>query len=153
MLNNSFYEHPGLEASSGMLNVSAQSNTSTNDVMGGSEMTNTAEGALVREVLYGAKENVNFVHEVYRQAFLLSFSHSPAIKKVISVYKDWIQMNVPELPPFLLEPVDNKDDGFKKAIGGDDTMDGICLLEMVFGLDFRDIMHQIHDFFIKTCFF
>ena len=62
------------------------------------------EGNLVRDILYGSRENVNFVHEVYRQSFLLSFSHSPAIKKVISVYKDWIQMNVSELPPFLLEP-------------------------------------------------
>ena len=52
------------------------------------------EGQMVRDILYGSRENVNFVHEVYRQAFLLSFSHSPAIKKVISVYKDWIQMNV-----------------------------------------------------------
>ena len=66
---------------------------------------NSLEGTLVREMLYANRENVNFVHEVYRQAFLLSFSHSPAIKKVISVYKDWIQMNVLELPPFLLEPL------------------------------------------------
>ena len=36
---------------------------------------------------------------------LLGFNHSPAIKKVITVYKDWIYMNVPELPPFLLEPL------------------------------------------------
>ncbi len=62
------------------------------------------EGHLVRDIIYGSRDNVNFVHEVYRQSFLLSFSHSPAIKKVISVYKDWIQMNVSELPPFLLEP-------------------------------------------------
>ena len=32
--------------------------------------------------------------QVYRQSFLLSFSHSPAMKRVITVYKDWIQMNV-----------------------------------------------------------
>ena len=49
---------------------------------------------LVREVLYGSRDNVNFVHEVYRQAFLLNFTHSPAIRKAITVYKDWIQMNV-----------------------------------------------------------
>ena len=36
---------------------------------------------------------------------MLGFNHSPAIKKVITVYKDWIYMNVPELPPFLLEPL------------------------------------------------
>ena len=52
------------------------------------------EGGLVREILYGTRHNVNFIHEVFRQAFLLSFSHSPAMKRVITVYKDWIQMNV-----------------------------------------------------------
>ena len=59
----------------------------------GASTRNTIEGNLVRDILYASRENVNFVHEVYRQAFLLSFSHSPAIKKVITVYKDWIQVN------------------------------------------------------------
>eukprot|EP00092_Neocalanus_flemingeri_P011414 GFUD01012300.1.p1 GENE.GFUD01012300.1~~GFUD01012300.1.p1 ORF type:complete len:1967 (-),score=283.48 GFUD01012300.1:286-6186(-) len=78
------------------------------------------EGQLVREVLYGTRHNVNFVHEVYRQSFLLSFSHSPAMKRVITVYKDWIQMNVQELPPFLLEPnyIDRNEDSYYK---GDDV--------------------------------
>ncbi|OAD60384.1 hypothetical protein WN48_05683 [Eufriesea mexicana] len=60
---------------------------------------------LVREVLYGNRDNVNFVHELYRQAFLLDFNHAGAIRKAIAVYKDWIQMN--ELPPFMLEPLDS----------------------------------------------
>merc|ERR1712223_1569966 len=78
---------------------------SSNGIAGGPTSLRLGyEGQMVRDILYGSRENVNFVHEVYRQAFLLSFSHSPAIKKVISVYKDWIQMNVSELPPFLLEP-------------------------------------------------
>jgi hypothetical protein len=34
---------------------------------------NTIEGNLVRDILYSSRDNVNFVHEVYRQAFLLSF--------------------------------------------------------------------------------
>ena len=88
---------------------------------------NTLEGNLVREILYSSQENVNFVHEVYRQAFLLSFSHSPAIKKVITVYKDWIQMNVPELPPFLLEPpmnVDKERADFMNAMQGKTEFDG-----------------------------
>jgi hypothetical protein len=50
--------------------------------------------ALVREVLYGNRDNVNFIHEMYRQAFLLDFTHAGAIRKAISAYKDWIQMNV-----------------------------------------------------------
>ncbi|XP_078043542.1 putative Rho GTPase-activating protein CG5521 isoform X9 [Augochlora pura] len=63
---------------------------------------------LVREVLYGNRDNVNFVHELYRQAFLLDFNHAGAIRKAIAVYKDWIQMN--ELPPFMLEPLDTHKD-------------------------------------------
>jgi hypothetical protein len=92
---------------------------------------NTIEGDFVRGILYGSRDNVNFVHEVYRQSFLLSFSHSPAIKKVISVYKDWIQLNVPELPPFLLEPlsVDKGREDFMNAMHGkplnsSDSIDG-----------------------------
>lgn len=49
---------------------------------------------LVRDVLYSNRDNVNFVHELYRQAFLLDFNHAGAIRKAIAVYKDWIQMNV-----------------------------------------------------------
>ncbi|XP_051158588.1 probable Rho GTPase-activating protein CG5521 isoform X3 [Leptopilina boulardi] len=60
--------------------------------------------ALVREVLYGNRDNVNFIHELYRQAFLLDFTHAGAIRKAIGAYKDWIQMN--EIPPFMLEPLD-----------------------------------------------
>lgn len=61
---------------------------------------------LARDVLYGSRENVNFVHEVYRQAFLLNFTHSSAIRKAIAIYKDWIQMSAPDIPSFILEPVD-----------------------------------------------
>lgn len=50
--------------------------------------------ALVREVLYGSRDNVNFIHELYRQAFLLDFTHAGAIRKAIGAYKDWIQTNV-----------------------------------------------------------
>ncbi|XP_039283019.1 ral GTPase-activating protein subunit alpha-1 [Nilaparvata lugens] len=66
---------------------------------------------IVREVLYGSQENVNFVHEIYRQAFLLNFAYSPAIRRAITVYKDWIHMNVVEVPPFMLEPLDGHRSG------------------------------------------
>lgn len=48
----------------------------------------------VRDVLFCSKENINFVHEIFRQAFLLPFNCSPAIRRTIAVHKDWIQMNV-----------------------------------------------------------
>ena len=83
---------------------------------------NSIEANLVREILYANRTNVNFVHEVYRQAFLLSFNHSPAIKKVITVYKDWIQMNVPELPAFLLEPLQPERDEYCSSINSNGQM-------------------------------
>lgn len=58
----------------------------------------------MREVLCSTRENVNFVHEIYRQAFLLNFTHSHAVHRVIALYKELIQMNIPELPVYLLEP-------------------------------------------------
>nr|CAD7424624.1 unnamed protein product [Timema monikensis] len=81
-----------------------------------SEDPNSAALHLVREVLYSSRDNVNFVHEIYRQAFLLNFTHSPAIRKAITVYKDWIQMNIPELPPFMLEPLEShKDENYRSG--------------------------------------
>ncbi|KAK9497959.1 hypothetical protein O3M35_003854 [Rhynocoris fuscipes] len=71
-----------------------------------SEDPNMTAFQIVRDVLYWSRDNVNFIHEIYRQAFLLNFTHSPAIRRAISVYKDWIQMTVIELPPFMLEPID-----------------------------------------------
>ncbi|XP_063231262.1 LOW QUALITY PROTEIN: ral GTPase-activating protein subunit alpha-1 [Bacillus rossius redtenbacheri] len=81
-----------------------------------SEDPNVATPNLVRDVLYSTRENVDFVHEIYRQAFLLNFTQSEAIRKTISVYKDWIVMNIPELPPFMLEPLEShKDDGYRSG--------------------------------------
>ncbi|KAB0803388.1 hypothetical protein PPYR_00358 [Photinus pyralis] len=62
---------------------------------------------IAKEVLCSTRDNVNFVHEIYRQAFLLNFGHTIAIRKTISVYKDLIQSNIPELPPYILEPLDD----------------------------------------------
>ncbi|XP_065562907.1 ral GTPase-activating protein subunit alpha-1-like [Artemia franciscana] len=61
---------------------------------------------IVQEVLFGSRANVNFIHEIMRQAFILNFSHSLAICRVIGVYKDWIMKKV-DVPPFALEPVDH----------------------------------------------
>lgn len=63
-----------------------------------------SQAQLVRDVLYSTKDMVNFVHEVYRQAFLLGFTSKPqidAMKMSISVYRDWMSHSK---PPFLLEP-------------------------------------------------
>ncbi|KAI5741308.1 hypothetical protein M8J76_012347 [Diaphorina citri] len=69
----------------------------------------TAAFNIVRQVLYGSRDNINFIHEIFRQAFLFPFTCSPAIRRVIAVYKDWIQCsaNVPTLPVFMLEPLES----------------------------------------------
>lgn len=63
-----------------------------------------SQAQLVRDVLYSTRDMVNFVHEVYRQAFLLGFTSKAqidAMKMSISVYRDWMGN---AKPPFLLEP-------------------------------------------------
>ena len=135
--NNSYDGSPGnatLNMSTGTLmgndsdnrnNLLSDSDTSFEGGMGFGMMglgKNSIEANLVREILYANRNNVNFVHEVYRQAFLLSFNHSPAIKKVITVYKDWIQMNVPELPAFLLEPLQPEREEYCSNINGSGQM-------------------------------
>ncbi|KAH8395887.1 hypothetical protein KR215_009342 [Drosophila sulfurigaster] len=63
------------------------------------------QGLIVRDVFYVSRENINFVHEVYRQAFLLNFTSKAqieAIRTAIAVYRDWMTGSTP--PPFLLEP-------------------------------------------------
>ncbi|XP_045468586.1 ral GTPase-activating protein subunit alpha-1 isoform X2 [Harmonia axyridis] len=86
--------HPSLDS-----NLSLQINRTPSDEVLASQ--------IVREVLYSSRDNVNFLHELFRQAFLLNFNHVIAIKKTIQVYKDLIQLNIPEMPPYMLELPDD----------------------------------------------
>ncbi|XP_055618847.1 probable Rho GTPase-activating protein CG5521 isoform X2 [Toxorhynchites rutilus septentrionalis] len=72
---------------------------------------------LVRDVLYSSRDTINFVHEIYRQAFLMSFtskSQIEAMRIAISVYRDWMSTIPP--PPFLLEP-DTSDSSLSGSSG------------------------------------
>lgn len=64
---------------------------------------------IVRSTLNANRDNVNLTHELFRQAFLLPFSQSLTIRRVISVYKDWINKNTSEVPLFLEEPNSDSD--------------------------------------------
>lgn len=67
------------------------------------------QGLIVRDVFYVSRDNINFVHEVYRQAFLLNFTSKAqidAIRTAIAVYRDWMTGTTP--PPFLLDPNDDQ---------------------------------------------
>ncbi|KAB7502531.1 Ral GTPase-activating protein subunit alpha-1, partial [Armadillidium nasatum] len=85
------------------------SNASDQDSISSAFYTNDESSALedlkmVREILFSSRENVDFIHEVFRQALRLCFRYSSAMKAVIHCYCDWIKMTSPELPPFMLEP-------------------------------------------------
>ncbi|MPC07518.1 Ral GTPase-activating protein subunit alpha-2 [Portunus trituberculatus] len=70
------------------------------------EMGSGEDAAMVRGILFSSRDNINFIHELFRQALCLSFRYASVMKTVIFTYKDWIQMNTPEMPPFMLEPLE-----------------------------------------------
>ncbi|XP_061212903.1 ral GTPase-activating protein subunit alpha-2 isoform X1 [Neopsephotus bourkii] len=71
---------------------------------------------MVQRILLSTRGYVNFVNEVFRQAFLLPPCDVSATRKVVKVYQKWI---LQEKPVFMEEP-DKKDDG---QDGGDNLED------------------------------
>jgi len=67
------------------------------------------ESEIVKKVFYSTRENVNYIHEVFRQAFLLPLTEGETITKVASLYTEWIktQKEKPEcVPVFMEEPIE-----------------------------------------------
>ncbi|XP_067224485.1 ral GTPase-activating protein subunit alpha-2 isoform X4 [Chanodichthys erythropterus] len=56
---------------------------------------------MVQSILLSTRDNVNFVNEVFHQAFLLPSCEASATRKVIKVYRKWI---LQEKPTFMAEP-------------------------------------------------
>ncbi|XP_069575789.1 ral GTPase-activating protein subunit alpha-2 isoform X2 [Brachyistius frenatus] len=56
---------------------------------------------MVHSILLSSRDNVNFVNEVFHQAFLLPSCEASATRKVIKVYRKWI---LQEKPGFMTEP-------------------------------------------------
>uniref|UniRef100_A0A3P8UC87 Ral GTPase activating protein catalytic subunit alpha 2 n=1 Tax=Cynoglossus semilaevis TaxID=244447 RepID=A0A3P8UC87_CYNSE len=59
---------------------------------------------MVHGILLSTRDNVNFVNEVFHQAFLLPSCEASATRKVIKVYRKWI---LQEKPSFMTEPEAN----------------------------------------------
>ncbi|XP_037343512.2 ral GTPase-activating protein subunit alpha-1 isoform X2 [Pungitius pungitius] len=57
---------------------------------------------VVRRVLTNSRTNVNFITEIFRQAFLLPMCKAAAMRKVVRVYQEWISME--DRPVFMKEP-------------------------------------------------
>ncbi|KAJ0062764.1 hypothetical protein NL108_004382, partial [Boleophthalmus pectinirostris] len=79
---------------------------------------------MVHGILLSTRENVNFVNEVFHQAFLLPSCEASATRKVIRVYRKWI---LQEKPSFMTEPEKNTqgdevDEGTAQIITADNSM-------------------------------
>ncbi|KAJ7991111.1 hypothetical protein DPEC_G00293870 [Dallia pectoralis] len=61
---------------------------------------------VVRRVLCSSRTNVNFITEIFRQAFLLPMCEAAAMRKVVRVYQEWIAQQ--EKPVFMREPDDER---------------------------------------------
>lgn len=67
----------------------------------------TYEYDVVRRILCSTRSNVNLVHELLRQAFLLPLTQSITMRQVLQVYKEWINNSSNDTVLFLQEPNDH----------------------------------------------
>ncbi|KFP37946.1 Ral GTPase-activating protein subunit alpha-2, partial [Chlamydotis macqueenii] len=72
---------------------------------------------MVQRILLSTRGYVNFVNEVFRQAFLLPPSDVSATRKVVKVYRKWI---LQEKPVFMEEP-DKKEDSQDAVVSLEDS--------------------------------
>ncbi|XP_068608138.1 ral GTPase-activating protein subunit alpha-1 [Brachionichthys hirsutus] len=68
---------------------------------------------VVRRVLTNSRTNVNFITEIFRQAFLLPMCEAASMRKVVRVYQEWISME--DKPVFMKEPEEGP---YPAATGG-----------------------------------
>ncbi|XP_052009339.1 ral GTPase-activating protein subunit alpha-1-like isoform X5 [Xyrauchen texanus] len=64
---------------------------------------------VVRRVLCSSRTNVNFITEIFRQAFLLPMCEAAAMRKVVRVYQEWISLQ--DKPVFMREPEEDRFSG------------------------------------------
>lgn len=60
---------------------------------------------LVYSLLTSSRTNVNLVHQILNQAFLMPFWQAETMREVVGVYREWIYKNYSQVPVFLSEPV------------------------------------------------
>nr|XP_021322990.1 ral GTPase-activating protein subunit alpha-1 isoform X7 [Danio rerio] len=61
---------------------------------------------VVRRVLCSSRTNVNFITEIFRQAFLLPMCEAAAMRKVVRVYQEWISQQ--DKPVFMRQPEEER---------------------------------------------
>uniref|UniRef100_A0A673N3M2 Ral GTPase-activating protein subunit alpha-1-like n=1 Tax=Sinocyclocheilus rhinocerous TaxID=307959 RepID=A0A673N3M2_9TELE len=68
---------------------------------------------VVRRVLCSSRTNVNFITEIFRQAFLLPMCEAAAMRKVVRVYQEWISLQ--DKPVFMREPEEDRFTGHRNS--------------------------------------
>ena len=101
-LSATSFTEKDITASSADDSQEADTPTSATKMTGSPSSERSENLAIVRAVLYGTQDNVNIVHEVYRQALLFPFAHAGAMRRVINVYKDWFHVSVVQI--YVTEP-------------------------------------------------
>ncbi|XP_041109707.1 ral GTPase-activating protein subunit alpha-2 isoform X6 [Polyodon spathula] len=74
---------------------------------------------MVQWILLSTRDNVNFVNEVFHQAFLLPSCEASATRKVIQVYKKWI---LQDKPVFMTEP-EKSNQGEEEGVHSDSLLE------------------------------
>ncbi|KAM9787205.1 ral GTPase-activating protein subunit alpha-1 isoform 6-T6 [Syngnathus typhle] len=91
---------------------------------------------VVRRVLTSSRTSINFITEIFRQAFLLPMCEAAAMRKVVRVYQEWISMEdkpvfmkEPEEGPYPIATANSMDTGSEKEEEGINQMVDSELLE------------------------
>ncbi|XP_077996665.1 ral GTPase-activating protein subunit alpha-1-like isoform X2 [Glandiceps talaboti] len=111
-------------SNSSTLTSQSDRDTSTSSISSMEESQLHTDAEIVRDAFYANRDNVNFVHEIFRQGFLLNFNDAAAMRKVVRVYQDWIQQE--DKPVFMLDSYDLLPDALATS---QDSLDSPCISE------------------------
>ncbi|CAG2174785.1 unnamed protein product, partial [Oppiella nova] len=60
---------------------------------------------IINNVFNSSRVYVNLIHSLFKEAFLLPFSHAITIRKVITVYRHWVYGTASQMPAFIESPI------------------------------------------------
>jgi hypothetical protein len=84
---------------------------------------------IIRITFNSSRTYVNLIHSLFKEAFLLPFSHAMTMRKVITVYRHWIYRTT-SIPLFIEEPLTYNNNSLNN--GREDVRAGISNLLRVF---------------------
>jgi hypothetical protein len=87
---------------------------------------------IIRITFNSSRTYVNLIHSLFKEAFLLPFSHAITMRKVITVYRHWIYRTTSSIPLFIEEPLTSNSNNNNLNNGKEDVRAGISNLLRVF---------------------